>query len=299
MSFSVGICAYNEEQNIGQLLNNILNHKTKHHLEKIIVVASGCTDRTNEIVNKWVQKDKRVRLIVEPKRKGKYSAVNLVLANNQSEILVMTDADCLWQDKAIDCMLPNFDKPNIGAVCGKTVPLNPKDTFWGYIADFRYRLFDHHAWENTRKGIFCHLSGYLYAMKKGIVDKMPAIIQDDYYIGHTIYWKGYKIYYEPHAIVNIMHPTSFRALIKQRRRIRLGHMELRKLTGHHISTTNPIQIIPSVLRHMNYTPLKIIYTFIVVCCEQWAVYLARRDFKKGRIKLAWDYVDGSKRLKDD
>src|SRR3989344_650211 len=227
MNFSVGICAYNEERNIGYLLENILTHKTKHYLDEVIIVSSGSIDKTNEIVNNWVQKNKRIRLIIEPERKGKYSAVNLILANNQSEILVMTDADCLLRDKAIDYLLPDFDKPKVGAVCGKTIPLNQKDTFWGYIADFRFRLFDHAAWEGTKKENFCHLSGYLYAIKKGLVDKIPAIIQDDLYIGHTI------------------------------------------------------------------------YTLIVAFCEQYAVFLAKRDLKRGKIKLDWDYIEGSKKLKND
>jgi len=95
MNFSIGICAYNEEQNIGQLLENILAHQTKHHLDEIIIVSSGSIDKTDEIVKEFAQKDKRIKLIIEPERKGKYSAVNLLLSNNQSEILVMTDADCL------------------------------------------------------------------------------------------------------------------------------------------------------------------------------------------------------------
>lgn len=299
MNFSVGICAYNEEQNVGKLLENILTHRTKHHLDEIVVVASGCTDKTNEIVDKWARRDKRVKLIVEPERKGKYSAVNLVLANNKSEILVMTDADCLWQDRAVDYMLPNFDKPDIGAVCGKTIPLNPKNTFWGRIADFRYRMFDEFAWLDTKRGRFCHLSGYLYAMKKGIVDKMPAIIQDDLYIGHTIYNKGYKIYYEPHAVVNIMHPTTFDALIKQRKRIRLGHLELEKLSGHHVSTTNPLRVIPAVFKVMRYNPKEIFCIFIAGCVEQYAVFLAKKDIKRGSfdIKSVWQYVDTTKELK--
>ncbi len=44
---SVGITAYNEEANIGRLLQAILDQRLYEvEICEIIVVASGCTDRT-------------------------------------------------------------------------------------------------------------------------------------------------------------------------------------------------------------------------------------------------------------
>ncbi len=297
MNFSVGICAYNEEQNIGKLLANILNHQTRHHLAEIIVVASGCTDRTNEIVQQWTQKDPRVKLIVEAERKGKYSAVNLVLANNQSEILVMTDADCLWQDNAIDYMLPNFDKLKVGAVCGRTIPINPKNSgFWGYLAHFRYKLFDWGAVIQCHENRFCHLSGYLYAVRKEIIDKIPAIICDDAYIGIITKQKGYRVIYEPKAIVYIKHPTNLTNLYWQRKNIRLGHLQIKHLTNYRISNTIPTKIIPLVFLAMKWKPKDIFYTFIIASIEQFIALAAWLDFKRGKVPLVWKYIKSSKEL---
>jgi len=55
---SIGIMAYNEEANIGRLLARLLEQRTqKVKIEKILVVASGCTDRTEDIVRHWSQKN--------------------------------------------------------------------------------------------------------------------------------------------------------------------------------------------------------------------------------------------------
>jgi glycosyltransferase involved in cell wall biosynthesis len=79
---SVGITAHNEEANIGQLLEAIC-YQRLHLVEisEIIVVASGCTDRTEDIVREHAAHDPRIQLFVQEKREGKTSAINIFLAN--------------------------------------------------------------------------------------------------------------------------------------------------------------------------------------------------------------------------
>ena len=61
---SVGITAHNEEANIGQLLDAMLSQELSQvEIGEIIVVASGCTDRTTEIVREYAKRDSRIRLL--------------------------------------------------------------------------------------------------------------------------------------------------------------------------------------------------------------------------------------------
>ena len=46
---------------------------------EIIVIASGCTDDTESIVQSWAERDRRISLVVEPRREGKAAAVNRFL----------------------------------------------------------------------------------------------------------------------------------------------------------------------------------------------------------------------------
>jgi glycosyltransferase involved in cell wall biosynthesis len=60
----MGIMAHNEEANIGRLLEAVLTQRMKHVMvTEIVVVASGCTDKTEEIVRKWAKRDARIRLL--------------------------------------------------------------------------------------------------------------------------------------------------------------------------------------------------------------------------------------------
>ena len=63
---SVGIMAYNEEANISHTIHAILEqHGPSMRIEEIIVVASGCTDRTVAIVREVALREPRVRLCIQ------------------------------------------------------------------------------------------------------------------------------------------------------------------------------------------------------------------------------------------
>jgi poly-beta-1,6-N-acetyl-D-glucosamine synthase len=92
----IGVMAYNEEANIGCLLDALLAQETKTvSIDRIVVVASGCTDRTVEIAEGFVKKDRRVVLLLQAKREGKASAVNLMLKQVNAEVVVLISADTL------------------------------------------------------------------------------------------------------------------------------------------------------------------------------------------------------------
>ena len=296
MKFSIGVCAYNERKDIGEVLGTLLRHETRHELVEIIVVASGCTDGTEDVVKRFVEQDRRVRLIVEEERRGKSAAVNQILKNCQTEILVMTDADCLLGEGAIDYLLEDFAE-GVGAVSGRPIPLNdPEDGFWGYVAHLRYDLFCKGALRRCARGDYCHLSGYLYALSTGIVKEIPTIMLDDIYIGFTIMSSGYRVVYEPRATVFILHPTKLSDLVKQRYRTRLGHAQIRRLTGHRVSTTVPARVIPLVLETLSWTPKRVLYTVVAAAIEQYVALRAAIDVRCKETPPTWDYIETSKNL---
>ncbi len=93
---SVGIMAYNEEANIARTIKAVLEQTgPSFQLEEIIVVASGCTDRTVPIVSEIALQEPRVRLCVQEKREGKASAINLFLKQATSPVVILIGADII------------------------------------------------------------------------------------------------------------------------------------------------------------------------------------------------------------
>src|SRR5208337_701336 len=93
----IGVCAYNEENNIARLLQNLIAEQSIPKESKILVVCSGCTDRTPQIVASFQNKDPRIEPLIEDARKGKSSALNKIFmaARAEADILILVNADAL------------------------------------------------------------------------------------------------------------------------------------------------------------------------------------------------------------
>src|SRR5258708_24513433 len=93
---SVGIMAYNEEGNIGPLLEALTSQRLKSvSITEIVVVASGCTDNTEAIVREWTMLDSRICLLVQEKRSGKAVSINEDLPPAKKKVLVLCSSDFL------------------------------------------------------------------------------------------------------------------------------------------------------------------------------------------------------------
>ena len=91
---SIGICAYNEENNIGNLLRSIRTQELgRIEIAQVVVVSSACRDSTNTIVRAMRLQDPRIALIEQPQRNGKASAVNLFLRTASEGICILISAD--------------------------------------------------------------------------------------------------------------------------------------------------------------------------------------------------------------
>jgi len=127
---SVGIIAHNEEKNIVTLLQAIRDQRL-HVVEiaEIIVVASGCNDQTIPMVEEYRQKDSRIKLLVQPCREGKTSAINLFLQEAKEDICVQESADTLPHEDAIEHLVRMFADPLIGMTVAHTMPVDTPITW--------------------------------------------------------------------------------------------------------------------------------------------------------------------------
>ncbi len=133
ISCSVGIMAHNEEANIGRTIRAVLEQQAPSvHIAEIIVVASGCTDRTVPTVAEIALLEPRVRLCIQEKREGKASAINLFLKQATSPLVVVVGADLLPEALALQYLRAPFKDPTIGMVRGRPVPANDAATVMGY-----------------------------------------------------------------------------------------------------------------------------------------------------------------------
>src|SRR3954464_10829695 len=227
---SVGIMAYNEEENIADAIGTILGQTLQaSHVAELIVVASGCEDGTVAIVSDIASRDSRVRLIEQPIREGKASAINLFLAAATSPVLLMVSADVLVEDGTIDALLRHFEDPGVGMVGGHPIPVNREATFLGHAVHLQWRLHDRIARHSPKLGEIVAF--------RNVVPGIPLdTAVDEISIQALITQLGYELAYESQAIVYNRGPTTVGDFLRQRRRIYAGHLRVREQQSYSAST---------------------------------------------------------------
>ena len=231
---SVVVPAYNEERNIRALLRSILGQVLRcGEFVEIVVVASGCTDRTIERVEEIAASDPRVRLIVQDVRLGKVSAINAYLRERDlsADVIVVSSADLRLQPGCMEMLVRAFvENSNVGMAGGHPMPANPRGTMMGDVVHFLWELHDRGATEKPKLGEIVAVRASLMRA----LDERSAV--DEASIEQLVSALGHELVYVPSAVVTNHGPTRIREYFEQRRRVNAGHLHIRETTGYTVST---------------------------------------------------------------
>jgi biofilm PGA synthesis N-glycosyltransferase PgaC len=290
---SIGIMAYNEEANIAHTLRAVLEQQGPSvRVEEVIVVASGCTDRTVPIVAELALQDPRVRLCIQEKREGKASAINMFLKQAISPIVVLIGADVLPEDSALEQLCAPFKDPTIGMVGGRPVPMNDPTTFMGHAVHLLWRLHDQLARVQPKLG-------EVIAFRNVISGIPPTSAVDEISLQALISQLGYRLLYEPACVVYNKGPLTLRDFLKQRRRIYAGHLQVRHQQNYEAPTMKVIPIARQLLACRDFTmstPKQTLWTLGTVILEGMARLQGFHDYWRKREHHIWQMVDSTKTL---
>lgn len=287
---SVGIMAHNEESNIGRLLARVGDSLLDSvEVAEIVVVASGCTDRTEDIVREAAARDGRICLISQPAREGKASAMNLFLRQARCEVLVLSSADVLPAEETLERLVAPFSDPEIGMTASRPVPVNDPATFMGFAAHLLWDL--HH-----QMNLHGFKAGELIAFRK-VFDRIPPhTAVDEASVEPLIRGQGYEVRYVPEAIVYNKGPETVEDFLRQRRRIYAGHLEMKDRLGYAVSTMSGTKIAGLLIQNLHWRPKQLYWTARVVALEMYGRYLGRRDYKARRSHTVWEIAASTKEL---
>ncbi len=102
-SFSILICAYNEERNIVALIRSIFRQSLSIGIlfDSLVIVADGCTDLTETLIRRETEANDKIRLVCHKIRLGKALAFNQGKQQIHSDFLLSLDGDILLPDDNI------------------------------------------------------------------------------------------------------------------------------------------------------------------------------------------------------
>jgi biofilm PGA synthesis N-glycosyltransferase PgaC len=280
---SVGVTAYNEEANIGQLLAALADqHLHQVEIDEIIVVASACTDRTVPIVCEAMQRDARIKLIEQERREGKTSAINLFLQAAQTEICVLESGDTLPHEYAVEHMVRMFRDPQVGMVGAQKVAVNTPDHIVGLLSHLRLRMEHELCLEIPRLG-------EMIAFRK-VFDRIPPdVAMDEAFVEALVVRKGMQVRYAPDAIVYNTGPTTVSDFVRQRRRNHAGHLYLKHKYGYAVSSIDNSRVARIAVKELWGVVRLAWVIFLLAAIEGWSRIMGWYDFAVKRERhVVWN-----------
>jgi cellulose synthase/poly-beta-1,6-N-acetylglucosamine synthase-like glycosyltransferase len=223
---SILVPTYNEELSIKRRIDNLCRLDYPKQNYEIIVVDSGSTDNTRHMVHRLIEHEMEtdlppLSLVTEEQRNGKGAAINAGMSHATGDVVLVTDANCLFNLNALKELAPHFKNPKVGAVGGRYVVLNPDNALT--VATKFYRDLEHVL--RTGESALCSaclFDGEINAWRKDLADIDTHMIAEDLDMCIKIRKKGYKIDYEPEAVVYEAVPTTLEEQVKQRKRTSVG-----------------------------------------------------------------------------
>ncbi len=295
---SVGVCVHNEEENISGLVQAVLREPV---VDELIVVASGCTDGTVDKLNAFAQ-DPRVKVIVEPQRTGKTSAFNFVLAAYQGDFLVSLPGDVMPEPGTIARLVAAF-RDDVGVVGGLPIPVNGMSTVMDRVAHLVWAYHNEALRRLADRGILGHVSGEIFALRRGVVDRLPPeTVLDDSGIALAALHAGYRIAVEPEAIVHIQGARTPRDFMIQRRRNLVGHRQLQDQRAGYsgppsLAFSNGLAESAEALRAVLARSPRLAFVLpAAVTLEGASRILAWFDWRRGETHRIWEMATSTKKI---
>ncbi|MEU9572891.1 glycosyltransferase [Streptomyces massasporeus] len=221
---TVLVPAYNEEAGIGATLRSLLD--SRHRQLQVVVIDDGSTDRTADIAGNMG--DARVE-VVRQVNAGKAAALNTGLAHARYDIVVMVDADTVFEPDAIDRIVQPLAHPAVGAVSGNTKVGNRRSLLarWQHLEYvFGFNL-DRRMFEVLE--CMPTVPGAIGAFRRDAVLGVGGVSEDtlaeDTDLTMALWRSGWRVLYEESAVAWTEVPTSIRQLWRQRYRWCYGTLQ--------------------------------------------------------------------------
>ncbi len=177
-------------------------------------------------------KDKRFAFYPDP-GEGKSYALNLLFqeyaSSNTDDLFILTDGDVYVSEKALQALVQTFEDKKVGCVTGRPVSLDSPNTKYGWWAEVAFRGIDRARRELSRKRAFFECSGYLFAIRKGVILDFPLETSEDSIIPYSFWKKGYAVRYVPEAAVYVKNPETWKDWLAQKVRNIKAHENLHSI----------------------------------------------------------------------
>jgi len=199
---SILIAAYNEAKDIEATLRNKLALGYPSDKLEVLVISDESDDGTDEIVERVASSSRfPIRLFRQVPRQGKTAGLNTLVPEASGEIILFSDANSRWDAQAVSKLCSNFADPKVGYVTGKMVYVNEDGSL---VGDGCSAYMKYENWlreQETRIGSVVGVDGGIDGMRKALYQPLRADQLPDFVQPLKVVEQGYRVVYEPGALL--------------------------------------------------------------------------------------------------
>lgn len=225
------ISAYNEEDIIENKILNSLAIEYPKELLEIIVVSDASNDNTDMIVGNYT--DRGIVLRRYEGRLGKTECLNRAVPTARGEIVIFSDANSLYDSKAVRELVKHFRDPVIGFVtgCTKYISSSASGTIVEPIGIYS-KLEQLTKGLESRIGSCVGADGAIFAIRKDLYKSLKQADINDLVIPFTIIEQGQRGIFEKGAFCAENAAKDMEGEFY--RQVRITSRTLRAIASHNI-----------------------------------------------------------------
>ncbi|MCK5079016.1 MAG: glycosyltransferase, partial [Bacteroidales bacterium] len=191
---SVIISAFNEEEVIAEKIESIFAGDYPDDKLEVLIGSDRSDDRTAEIINGYLPDHPNLHFRDFEERRGKQNVVNDIVQESKGSILILTDANVMFDTSTVFNLVRHFKNPEIGLVDSNMINKGLKVEGISYqekayiSREVHIKNMEGRLW-GTMMGPF----GGCYSVSKEDYSKVPPnYLVDDFYINMKVFEKRKK-----------------------------------------------------------------------------------------------------------
>ena len=198
---TVLLTVHNEEDVVESRIANLLSCDYPNDRLRIVVASDGSTDSTNGLVRSV--DDSRVALFESPGL-GKTGTQNEALKKINSDVVLFTDADIVFDTDFLTRIAERFRDSQVGAVDGRLLysstgrgATESSDTTASQGFYWNYELKVRHL--ESQLGWLAVVAGACFAVRRELLQPMESSIGEDCIVPLDVVKQGARVVHEPLA----------------------------------------------------------------------------------------------------
>ena len=245
---------------------------------EIIAVNDGSRDNTAEVLNGLAGRIPGLRVVHLAQNQGKATAMNTGALLAKHEILVCIDGDALLDPQALRWIARAFRRGNVGGLAGNPRIRN-RTSLLGHLQVGEFSsIIGLIRRAQTMYGRLFTVSGVICAFRKRALEDAgwwsPRTITDDIDVTWRIQVAGWRVIYEPNAVVWILMPETLRGLWNQRLRWAEGGAQMMVDFFWPMVRGKAPSLLPTYLNNLLSVVWSYVMLFSLCVGILWAVGLA-------------------------